>query len=79
MSVSTQSLIRGKPSLRARTQLPRSNCGWFTLFTAAESARTPRGICHRYDYLSVEKTPRVRVDDWCFDHRPERSPGSSIQ
>jgi hypothetical protein len=49
------------------------------MFPAAEAARAPRGICHRYDYLSVEKTPRVRVDDWCFDHRPEPDPDSTIQ
>ncbi len=38
-----------------------------------------RGTCHRYDYLSTEKTPLVHADDWCFDHRPNRDPDSATQ
>lgn len=72
MPVRTQLISRGTARADARAESQCANCGWFTILDAADAARSSRGTCHRYDYLSTEKTPLVHSDDWCFDHMPDR-------
>jgi len=72
MPVRTQLMNRGTARVDAQAQSQCANCGWFTILAATDAAGSFRGICHRYDYLSTEKTPLVHADDWCFDHRPNR-------
>jgi hypothetical protein len=72
MPVRTQLMNRGTARVDAHAELQCANCGWFTILDATDSAGSFRGTCHRYDYLSTEKTPLVHADDWCFDHRPNR-------
>lgn len=77
MPVKTLLVNRVAPRVDAHAESQCANCGWFTILDATDSAGTFRGTCHRYDYLSTEKTPSVRADDWCFDHRVNRDPGCS--
>jgi len=72
MPVRTQLMNRGTARVDAQAQSQCANCGWFTILAATDAAGSFRGTCHRYDYLSTEKTPLVHADDWCFDHRPNR-------
>jgi hypothetical protein len=79
MPVRPQLLDRGTIRIDARTEPQCANCGWFMILHAMGSAGTFRGNCHRYDYLSAEKTPHVHADDWCFDHRPHHDLSPAIQ
>ncbi len=72
MPVRTQSTHRSTTRAGAHAESQCANCGWFTRLDATGSTESYRGTCHRYDYLSTEKTPLVHVDDWCFDHLPQR-------
>ena len=72
-------MTRGRARVDAHAESQCANCGWFTILEATDSAGTFRGTCHRYDYLSTEKTPHVHADDWCFDHRPNHDLGSATQ
>jgi hypothetical protein len=69
--VRTQLLNRGTARVDANAESQCANCGWFTILDAPHAAGSLRGTCHRYDYLSTEKSPLVHADDWCFDHRPD--------
>lgn len=79
MPVRTQLMNRGTVRVDARVESQCANCDWFTILDATVAAGTLRGTCHRYDYLSTEKTPHVHADDWCFDHRPNHDLDASTQ
>jgi len=79
MRVRTHLLNRGAARADAHAEPQCANCGWFTIVDTTDSAGLFRGTCHRYDYLSTEKTPLVHADDWCFDHRPNRDLGCATQ
>ena len=79
MPVRTQLTNRGAARVDAHAESQCANCGWFTILGATDSAGAFRGTCHRYDYLSAEKTPLVHVNDWCFDHRPNRGLSSTTR
>ena len=68
---------RGTARVDAHVGSQCANCGWFTILDASGSAGAFRGACHRYDYVSTEKTPHVHADDWCFDHWPKRDLSSA--
>ena len=72
MPVKAQLMNRGTARVYAHAESQCANCGWFTILDERGSAGTFRGACHRFDYLSAEKSPHVHADDWCFDHRPDR-------
>ena len=79
MSDTTQLTSRGTARVDAHDESRCTNCRWFMLLDATDPAGSFRGTCHRYDYLSTEKTPHVHADDWCFDHRPNYDPDSATQ
>ncbi len=70
---------RGTARVDAHAESQCANCGWYTILDASDAAGAFRGSCHRYDYLSTEKTPLVRADDWCFDHQPIREMDCATQ
>jgi hypothetical protein len=69
MSDTTQLTNRGTARVDAPVESQCANCRWFMILHATNPAGSFRGTCHRYDYVSTEKTPLVRADDWCFEHR----------
>lgn len=79
MPVRTQLTERGTARADAYLDSHCANCGWFTILGESGSAGALRGACHRFDYLSAEKSPHVHADDWCFDHRPNRDLNSEQQ
>jgi hypothetical protein len=79
MSDTTQWTSRGTARIDAHDESQCTSCCWFMILEATNPAGAVRGACHRYDYVSTEKTPLVRADDWCFEHRPNRDLSFAIQ
>lgn len=79
MPDTTERTSRGAARVDAHAESQCTNCHWFIILDSTNPAGAFRGTCHRYLYVSTEKIPLVRADDWCFEHRPNRDVSFATQ